>query len=54
MNTDDVINDIINAISNAELIEVMEGYQRSEGKWKTTTKKKKVSKKKIHEEVLYV
>ena len=55
MNTDDILKDIINAISDAELIEAMQGYHRSDGKWKTTKKKKKkVSKKKIHEEVLYV
>jgi len=57
MNNDtmnDVLNDVINAITDAELIEAMQGYHRSDGKWKTTTKKKKVSKKKIHQEVLDV
>jgi len=49
----DVLNDAINAITDAELIEAIQGYHRSDGKWKTT-KKKKVSKKKIHQEVLYV
>ena len=51
---EDLVDEIINSVSPAELIKVMQGYNPPNGKWKTTTKKKKASKKKIHKEVLDV